>query len=67
MPSSPQVSDQAAQDLIERADAHALGRSFLLDGSLDAVAATFCVHAFTVDRARELLATATAQAKARGV
>ena len=39
----------------------------VLDGSLDAEAATFCVHAFTVDRARELLATATAQAKARGV
>lgn len=48
--------DQAARNLIAKADAHPLGRAFLVEGALDAVAATFGSHAFTVDRARELLA-----------
>jgi hypothetical protein len=46
------------QDLIVRATAHPLGVSFLLQGAHDAVAATFGVHAFTVDAARERLTPA---------
>ena len=41
--------------LIQRASNHRLGKGFLVDGSLDAVAATFSVHAFVVDAAREAL------------
>ena len=41
--------------LIQRASKHRLGKSFLVDGSLDAVAATFGVHAFVVDAARQTL------------
>ena len=41
--------------LIRRADEHALGRDFLLHGALGAVAATFGVHAFVVDAARDAL------------
>ena len=41
--------------LIERAKSHPMGTAFLLEGSLDAVAATFSVHAFVVDKARERL------------
>ena len=41
--------------LIQRASDHRLGKGFLVDGSLDAVAATFSVHAFVVDAARETL------------
>lgn len=47
--------DAAVRELIARAEAHPLGCDFLRRGALDAVAATFGVHAFTVDRARELL------------
>ena len=43
------------QDLIERAKSHDLGIEFLLNGSLDAVAATFGVHAFVIDAARDQL------------
>ena len=43
------------QDLIERANSHNLGIEFLLNGSLDAVAATFGVHAFVIDAARDQL------------
>ena len=43
------------QDLIERAKSHDLGIEFLLNGSLDAVAATFGVHAFVIDAARDEL------------
>jgi hypothetical protein len=53
-------TEQAIQSLIRRAEGHPLGRDFLLKGSLDAVAATFGVHAFVVDRARESLASADA-------
>ncbi len=42
--------------LIRRAEEHDLGRDFLAEGALDAVAATFGVHAFLVDAARERLA-----------
>ena len=41
--------------LIRRASNHPLGTRFLTDGALDAVAATFNVHAFGVDAAREVL------------
>ncbi|MHC4108462.1 MAG: hypothetical protein ACYSTY_10300 [Planctomycetota bacterium] len=34
---------------------HPLGTDFLANGALDAVAATFGVHAFVVDAAREAL------------
>jgi hypothetical protein len=43
-------------DLIERARSHELGIEFLRNGSQDAVAAVFGVHAFTVDAARKALA-----------
>ena len=43
-------------DLIRLADEHELGRDFLQKGAQDAVAATFGVHAFLVDAAREHLA-----------
>ena len=43
------------QDLIERAKSHDLGIEFLLNGSLDAVAATFGVHAFVIDAVRDQL------------
>lgn len=41
--------------LIGRAERHPLGVTFLRDGSLDSVAATFGVHAFTVEAARARL------------
>ena len=41
--------------LIARARRHPLGLEFLRNGVLDAVAATFGVHAFVVDHARERL------------
>ena len=44
-------------DLIERAKSHELGLEFLINGSLDAVAVTFGVHAFVVDEARDHLAS----------
>ncbi len=48
--------DRAEVDtLIRRASDHPLGTRFLTDGALDAVAATFNVHAFVVDAAREVL------------
>ena len=48
-------TDTEIQCLIERAKSHDLGVEFLLNGSLDAVAATFGVHAFVIDAARDLL------------
>ena len=41
--------------LIAAARKHPLGLTFLLNGDLSAVAATFQAHAFTVDAAREHL------------
>lgn len=57
-PAHPQAQVGATEvsELIERADAHDLGRSFLLEGAQDSVAATFGVHAFVVDAARAHLA-----------
>jgi hypothetical protein len=45
------------ETLLSAAASHPLGLDFLRDGSLDSVAATFRVHAFTVVAARERLAT----------
>ena len=50
-----EVREEAVHDLIQRAEASDHGRSFLVDGSQDAVAAVFGVHAFVVDAARERL------------
>jgi len=41
--------------LMQQAANHPLGMKFLVEGSLDSVAATFGVHAFVVDAARESL------------
>ena len=38
--------------LVHQATAHPLGTRFLVNGAIDAVAATFGVHAFVVDEAR---------------
>ena len=46
-------------DLINRAKTHDLGVDFLMNGSLDAVAMTFSVHAFVVDGARDYLSAPT--------
>ena len=50
------VREDEVLDLIRRAEQHDLGRSFLEQGAQDAVAATFGVHAFVVDAARDQLA-----------
>ncbi|HVG94303.1 MAG TPA: hypothetical protein VND21_07640 [Planctomycetota bacterium] len=47
--------------LIDSARRHALGLDFLLRGAHDAVAATFGVHAFVVDAARDHLQAAAPQ------
>ncbi len=52
---SPRPEDVTS--LIDRAEKHPLGTDFLLQGALDAVAATFQVHAFVVDAARDTLRT----------
>ena len=41
--------------LMQQAADHPLGKKFLVEGSLDSVAATFGVHAFVIDAARESL------------
>jgi len=56
IPSYTPAANEAAE-LIERAKAHPLGLEYLLKGALDAVAATFSVHAFVVDHARSMLPT----------
>lgn len=38
--------------LVRQAAAHPFGTGFLVNGAIDAVAATFGVHAFVVDEAR---------------
>ena len=48
-------TSEEVQNLIERAKSHDLGIEFLVNGSLEAVAATFGVHAFVVDGARDRL------------
>jgi len=52
-----QPREREILDLIRRAEEHELGRDFLARGAQDAVAATFGVHAFLVDAARERLAS----------
>jgi len=46
-------SDPEVLELIDRAEEHPLGTDFLVNGCLESVAATFGVHAFVVDKARE--------------
>lgn len=46
--------------LIRLAEGHPLGLDYLREGLPDSVAATFGVHAFVVDAARERLAAAVA-------
>ena len=48
-----QPTPKEVGDLLRRAAVHPLGSDFLLNGSPDAVAATFGVHAFMVDAARQ--------------
>jgi len=55
-------SAKEVADLIERAGVHPLGLDFLRHGAQEAVAATFGVHAFTVDAARRLLDDAAGRA-----
>ncbi|MCH8823405.1 MAG: hypothetical protein IH984_07840 [Planctomycetes bacterium] len=50
-----QVTASEIAKLKEQATSHPLGKKFLVEGSLDSVAATFGVHAFVVDAARESL------------
>ena len=52
--------------LIQRASNHQLGKGFLRDGSPDAVAATFGVHAFVVDAARQTLAISAKSDEPKG-
>ena len=50
-----QASASEIANLMQNATKHPLGKKFLVEGSLDSVAATFGVHAFVVDAARESL------------
>ena len=52
----PHAGAEQVLDLIQRAERHELGRDFLVQGAPDAVAATFGVHAFLVDAARDHMA-----------
>jgi hypothetical protein len=49
------------QALIRDASKSSFGTEFLTTGALDAVAATFGVHAFTVDAARDALKSASGE------
>ena len=49
-------TSEEVENLIRRAARHPLGTDFLTRGAHDAVTATFGVHAFVVDGARERLA-----------
>lgn len=53
---SYQPTEDEVKSLIARAREHPLGLEFLERGVLDAVSATFGIHAFVVDAAREHLA-----------
>ncbi len=57
-PNSYRPTTQDVDDLVRRAAGHPLGTDFLANGAPDAVAATFGVHAFVVDAARETLGAA---------
>lgn len=52
VPRRYQPTAAEVDDLIRRAAGHPLGTDFLINGALDAVAATFSVHAFAVEAAR---------------
>jgi hypothetical protein len=52
MPKPYQPTPREIESLLKRATSHPLGTGFLVEGSLDAVAATFGVHAFVVEEAR---------------
>ena len=56
LPGEAQLGTEQILDLIQRAERHEFGRDFLTQGAPDAVAATFGVHAFLVDAARDHLA-----------
>ena len=47
------IEDPDVRALIGEAKEHPLGTDFLVHGCLESVAATFGVHAFVVDKARE--------------
>ena len=51
------VDHDPVSDLVRRAAGHPLGVDFLRRGALDAVSATFGVHAFVVEAARVRLAS----------
>ena len=51
------VDHDPVSDLVGRAAGHPLGVDFLRRGTLDAVSATFGVHAFVVEAARVRLAS----------
>lgn len=53
--------------LMQQVSDHPLGKNFLVDGALDSVAATFGVHAFVVDAARESLNSAAQIAEPKPV
>lgn len=48
-------SKREVEKLIARAREHPLGLGYLKDGAADSVSATFGVHAFVVDSARDRL------------
>ncbi|MFH2202875.1 MAG: hypothetical protein ABIJ96_07160 [Elusimicrobiota bacterium] len=48
-------SPEEVDALIARAKAHPLGLDYLLEGEADSISATFGVHAFVIDSARDLL------------
>ncbi len=55
VPSPYRPTEREVDELLRRAGDHPLGTEFLLEGALDAVAATFRVHAFVVEAARDTL------------
>lgn len=54
---APAAAPTDVAALIDRAARHPLGVDFLLRGAPGAVAATFGVHAFVVDAARDAMQT----------
>lgn len=56
LPCGYQPRPEEVEALITRARDHALGEELLVRGPIDAIAATFGVHAFVVEHARERLA-----------
>ncbi len=57
-PPAPRVPPPEVHALVERARSHPFGLEFLRHGAPNAVAATFGVHAFVVDAARDHLSAA---------